>query len=50
MSKKKILTVPDPILRKISQPVKKVDEENPHRNASATTHNAKNVHQVQEAS
>ena len=27
MSKKKILTIPDPILRKISQPVKKVDKE-----------------------
>ena len=27
MSKKKILTVPDPILRKISKPVKKIDKE-----------------------
>ncbi len=27
MSKKKILTIPDPILREISQPVKKVDQD-----------------------
>ena len=27
MSKKNILTIPDPILRKISEPVKKIDKE-----------------------
>ena len=30
MSKKKILTLPDPILREISEPVNKVDKEIKH--------------------